>query len=396
MKNFNLTKCHVALCFFFCVATLIVESKKDEKQHQQVDPHRFNYEVENREDGPHQYRSDDSDNTWNMKGTYGFRKPSGEYRIVDYLADEYGFSANVKSNDPGIVSPSSTPEAVVRSESNNDDKWSSSSSSGSQSKINQLKLMVQNMKNRQQEEDNGEDIEQKPERLSREEETTTTILSTPTTTTTPPSSSIPSIVAKALGRDSMIEREESQPSAPQASNSNQGSNRDSNSINSDSINNSRTFKEMKTRTLANKLSIHQLIAEAMPSLQMSVVPVYFYNKASKSLVAVPYLIMKSVSKMPLLPSMLESGLSSSITPPTSAINGNLLNFIHSPSSHQPQRSRPLNFLSSFHNDYLNNEGHGNGLNRQHLLESETNDNGGSTWVPINGNGHSHGSNFWKK
>jgi hypothetical protein len=56
-----------------------------------------------------------------------------------------------------------------------------------------------------------------------------------------------------------------------------------------------------TSSIFDKISVHQLISEAMPTLQMSVVPVYFMNRGTKQVVAVPYLVMKSISKMPLIP-----------------------------------------------------------------------------------------------
>ena len=60
-------------------------------------------------------------------------------------------------------------------------------------------------------------------------------------------------------------------------------------------------KNHEDNTVFDRLSVHQLISEAMPTLQMSVVPVYFMNRATKAVIAVPYLVMKSISKMPLLP-----------------------------------------------------------------------------------------------
>ena len=90
------------------------------------------------------------------------------------------------------------------------------------------------------------------------------------------------------------------------------------------------------KSIANKISIHQLVSEAMPSLQMSVVPVYFVNKVTKNVMAIPYLVMKSVSKMPLLPGMFD-GLN--------GFSQNLINFQHTPTPHRAQRS---NFRSGSH------------------------------------------------
>ena len=82
----------------------------------------------------------------------------------------------------------------------------------------------------------------------------------------------------------------------------------------------------------NKISIHQLISQAMPTLQMSVVPVYFMNRATRTVMAVPYLVMKSVSKMPLIPGMVDG-----LTPPSLPGAQTLLSF----ASHRIQRNNAL-------------------------------------------------------
>lgn len=56
----------------------------------------------------------------------------------------------------------------------------------------------------------------------------------------------------------------------------------------------------------DEISIHQLIREAMPNLQISISFVHFLNKATRSLVSIPYLVMKSTSKFPLLPGSFNS------------------------------------------------------------------------------------------
>ena len=69
-------------------------------------------------------------------------------------------------------------------------------------------------------------------------------------------------------------------------------------------------RDSESNSIFDKISIHQLISEAMPTLQMSVVPVYFMNRATKQVIAVPYLVMKSISKMPLIPNgMMFDGMS---------------------------------------------------------------------------------------
>ncbi|KFM58130.1 Cuticle protein 16.8, partial [Stegodyphus mimosarum] len=47
-------------------------------------------------------RQESSDNNGAVRGSYGYTDPYGVFRHVDYVADEYGFRAEVKSNEPGM------------------------------------------------------------------------------------------------------------------------------------------------------------------------------------------------------------------------------------------------------------------------------------------------------
>ncbi|KAF8782297.1 uncharacterized protein LOC129963844 [Argiope bruennichi] len=47
-------------------------------------------------------RQESSDNNGAVRGSYGYTDPFGVFRHVDYVADEYGFRAEVKSNEPGM------------------------------------------------------------------------------------------------------------------------------------------------------------------------------------------------------------------------------------------------------------------------------------------------------
>lgn len=65
-------------------------------------PYQFGYELEDGY-GMSQYRSEASDGTGVVKGSYGFMDPSGIYRKVDYTADGNGYRAVVKTNEPGTA-----------------------------------------------------------------------------------------------------------------------------------------------------------------------------------------------------------------------------------------------------------------------------------------------------
>ncbi|GFS95760.1 cuticle protein 10.9 [Nephila pilipes] len=65
--------------------------------------------------GTHQHRNETADGFGIVKGTYGYRDPSGVYRNVNYIADNNGFHAVVRTNEPGTVSQNSA-DAIFRAE----------------------------------------------------------------------------------------------------------------------------------------------------------------------------------------------------------------------------------------------------------------------------------------
>ncbi|UYV73579.1 hypothetical protein LAZ67_10004142 [Cordylochernes scorpioides] len=65
-------------------------------------PYKFGYDVKDEYDAE-QHREEESDGK-NVRGSYGFRDPhDGRYRHVDYVADEHGFRAQVRTNEPGTA-----------------------------------------------------------------------------------------------------------------------------------------------------------------------------------------------------------------------------------------------------------------------------------------------------
>ncbi|GFX19236.1 cuticle protein 16.8 [Trichonephila clavipes] len=64
--------------------------------------YKFGFEIKDEHEG-HQYRHEQKDAKGNIHGRFGYRDAKGQYRQVDYVADNHGFRANVKTNEPGIV-----------------------------------------------------------------------------------------------------------------------------------------------------------------------------------------------------------------------------------------------------------------------------------------------------
>ncbi|GFQ66787.1 cuticle protein 16.8 [Trichonephila clavata] len=66
-------------------------------------PYQFGYESLD-DKGTKQHRTESSDATGVVKGSYGFVDPLGVYRTVVYTADADGYKATVHSNEPGMKS----------------------------------------------------------------------------------------------------------------------------------------------------------------------------------------------------------------------------------------------------------------------------------------------------
>ncbi|KAH9370592.1 hypothetical protein HPB48_002477 [Haemaphysalis longicornis] len=70
---------------------------------QEVHPYAFGYEVKDAW-GNTQHRHEVSDEYNTKRGSYGYTDAHGIYRRVEYVADDLGFRAVVKTNEPGTRS----------------------------------------------------------------------------------------------------------------------------------------------------------------------------------------------------------------------------------------------------------------------------------------------------
>ncbi|XP_028966510.1 uncharacterized protein LOC114828050 [Galendromus occidentalis] len=64
-------------------------------------PYDFGYNIQD-EYGNNQFRQESSNAQGIVKGSYGYTDAFGLHRRVEYVADENGFRAEVKSNEPGV------------------------------------------------------------------------------------------------------------------------------------------------------------------------------------------------------------------------------------------------------------------------------------------------------
>lgn len=99
-----------------------------------AEPFAFDYKIDDNY-GNNQYRKEESDKNGVVRGSYGYMDNSGIYRHVEYVADENGFRANIKSNEPGLSSeaaPSKGAQAKVsqmNGQQQNESSYGGSSSS---------------------------------------------------------------------------------------------------------------------------------------------------------------------------------------------------------------------------------------------------------------------------
>lgn len=56
--------------------------------------------------GGAQYHKENGDEYGKRTGSYGYTDAYGVYRQVDYVADEHGFRATIKTNEPGTANES--------------------------------------------------------------------------------------------------------------------------------------------------------------------------------------------------------------------------------------------------------------------------------------------------
>lgn len=68
----------------------------------QAEPFAFDFKTQDNS-GNGQYRKEESDKNGVVRGSYGYTDANGIYRHVEYVADQNGFRANIKSNEPGLI-----------------------------------------------------------------------------------------------------------------------------------------------------------------------------------------------------------------------------------------------------------------------------------------------------
>ncbi|GFY73241.1 cuticle protein 14 isoform a, partial [Trichonephila inaurata madagascariensis] len=79
--------------------------------------YRFSYNVANPEG--EQFRSEGTDALGRVVGSYGLKHIDGTHRVVEYVADKDGFRAEVRSNEPGVISAEAAGASIIKTDEHN-------------------------------------------------------------------------------------------------------------------------------------------------------------------------------------------------------------------------------------------------------------------------------------
>ena len=78
-------------------------------------PYNFGYNIKDTY-GSEQYRKEESDGE-RVTGSYGYLGLDGIYRHVDYVADDNGFRANIRTNEPGTANQNPASVSIIAEQS---------------------------------------------------------------------------------------------------------------------------------------------------------------------------------------------------------------------------------------------------------------------------------------
>ncbi|XP_064487686.1 cuticle protein 10.9-like [Ornithodoros turicata] len=99
-----------------CFAILSVGQAQqyDQDYYGPPQPYNFGYDVADEYGNKHNHQ-ESSDASGVRRGSYGYTTAEGYFRIVDYVADQNGFRATVRTNEPGTASGGSADVTVESS-----------------------------------------------------------------------------------------------------------------------------------------------------------------------------------------------------------------------------------------------------------------------------------------
>jgi hypothetical protein len=80
------------------------QPKDEEREEEPIihTPYQIAYDaVDN--NGTQMRREETKDDKGVVRGSYSYTDPFGIYRVVEYIADENGFRASIRTNEPGVA-----------------------------------------------------------------------------------------------------------------------------------------------------------------------------------------------------------------------------------------------------------------------------------------------------
>ncbi|CAM1305450.1 Uncharacterised protein g4052 [Pycnogonum litorale] len=104
----------MSLKFVFVVASIVAAAVASDYQEKPA-PYTFGYQIADHYGGHGRHES--GDGYGNKRGSYSLTDADGRVRKVDYVADDYGFRAQIKTNEPGTNGKDSA-DAVVNGPDN--------------------------------------------------------------------------------------------------------------------------------------------------------------------------------------------------------------------------------------------------------------------------------------
>ncbi|RWS28552.1 structural constituent of cuticle-like protein [Leptotrombidium deliense] len=92
-----------------------IDHDAEETRYAPAEPYNFAYNVKD-EFGNAQYRKEEGDGKGTVRGTFGYTDAKGLFRFVEYVADAFGYRANIRSNEPGISNAAAADTTLVAEE----------------------------------------------------------------------------------------------------------------------------------------------------------------------------------------------------------------------------------------------------------------------------------------
>ncbi|GFS31212.1 cuticle protein 16.8 [Nephila pilipes] len=128
---------HQQVFLLLALLAIAFARPEEEETHDEAYPYEYGYKVKDQHGS--QFRKEESDGQGNVKGSYGYTDEEGIFREVHYVADDKGFRAEIKTNEPGTKDQEHEHVQILSSAPDHLDELEQRSSHGSKPISFQLK-----------------------------------------------------------------------------------------------------------------------------------------------------------------------------------------------------------------------------------------------------------------